>query len=239
MSVAPGFVIINLKGSKLALGNMLPDNHFTFSVHNDDGTLATTGHNKANGEIDFQEFSLTSVGVYYYTIKEEPSQDDEWSTDPDEFAVKVTVVHDTSAPHGLRAEIEYIDGFPIFKDYHCDPEKGLIEFPCINFTKAGIYKFIIKETQPPMPGWTLDDREYEVIITITDDGEGNLIPTIQYPDGFPEFVNKYEAKSICVPLSAVKIAIGAPLRKGQFTFTVFDEEGKVVATATNDAPCEE
>ena len=73
-------------------------------------------------------------------------------------------------------------------------DKGLIEFPSIVYTKSGTYHYTIHEISEPGDGWETDKREFHVVVTVTDDGKGNLIPSIEYPDGFPEFVNVYKKK---------------------------------------------
>ncbi|MCL1832674.1 MAG: hypothetical protein FWG45_07200 [Oscillospiraceae bacterium] len=114
-----------------------------------------------------------------------------------------------------------------------DYSESNIIFNDICFTQPGVYRYTIRETSQPGDGWTPDGRTYPVIITITDDGQGSLKVTVDYPEGFPEFVNKYEAKAVCITLNAVKIAIGAPMFPGQFTFGVFDEDGNEVASGFN------
>lgn len=106
-------------------------------------------------------------------------------------------------------------------------------FPDICFDEAGVYEFTVKETSVSGDGWITDPREYPVIVTVTDDGHGHLTAHVEYPEGKPEFINKYEPKKVCVKLTACKIAIGAPLKDGQFEFGVFDEHGKKVASAKN------
>jgi pilin isopeptide linkage protein len=230
-------VSVKLAGTKLALGNILPNHYFNFSVYDENDNLVTTGTNRPNGEIDFNPFNLTNEGEYLYTITEDGLVGGNWTVDPSEFTAKVTVTEEHVSSSELAASIEYPDGYPIFKDFYLDPEKGLVEFPCITFTEEGVYTFTIKEVLTPKPGWELDDSEFEVTITITDDGKGNLVPKVEYhANNFPEFVNRYNAKSVCVPLSALKKTIGAPLYEGQFDFVVVDENGNVVAEASNNAP---
>jgi pilin isopeptide linkage protein len=108
-----------------------------------------------------------------------------------------------------------------------------INFPDICYTKAGVYEYTIRETSTSGDGWITDPREYPAIVTVTDDGHGHLTTYTEYPKGKPEFVNKYEPKSVCVKFTANKTAIGAPLKDGQFEFGVFDENGKKVASASN------
>ena len=67
-----------------------------------------------------------------------------------------------------------------------------------------------------------------------EDGFGNLIATVEYPEGFPEFVNKYKRRPAHIIISACKLAVGAPLPKGRFEFGLYDSHGKLVATARNE-----
>jgi pilin isopeptide linkage protein len=110
---------------------------------------------------------------------------------------------------------------------------GNVRFSCINISEAGVYRYTIRETSDSGDGWTADTKEYAAVVTVTDDGNGNLVSAAEYPDGFPEFVNKYAAQSVCVNLFANKTAVGAPLPYGKFEFGVFDEEGNLVASAQN------
>ncbi|MCL2383357.1 MAG: hypothetical protein FWC79_04295 [Oscillospiraceae bacterium] len=109
-----------------------------------------------------------------------------------------------------------------------------VEFPCIEFTEEGVYEYIIRETSQSGSGWTTDDREYPVTITVTDDGEGHLTADVDYPEGFPEFENKYEHGRVCVTLFANKTAIGAPLVDDKFNFGVFDGETEIVSATNRD-----
>ena len=70
-----------------------------------------------------------------------------------------------------------------------------INFPALEFTAPGVYSYTIKELTPSNRQWETDSRVYRVIITVTDNGEGLLVASLDYPDGFPKFVNK----SKCVP----------------------------------------
>jgi pilin isopeptide linkage protein len=110
-----------------------------------------------------------------------------------------------------------------------------VHFPDVCFDKAGVYEFTISETSVSGDGWITDPKKYPAIVTVTDDGHGKLTASVKYPEGKPEFVNKYEPKSVCVKFTATKIAIGAPLKNGQFEFGVFDKNGNKVASAKNSS----
>ncbi len=125
-------------------------------------------------------------------------------------------------------DIFYTQGITPFEE-----EEGNVQFPCIYLDQVGEYHYKIRETSVSENGWKTDQREYPVTVNITDDGNGNLISEIEYPEGFPEFENIYKPDAVCVSLRANKTAVGAPLLDGQFTFGVFDENGNQVASATN------
>jgi hypothetical protein len=54
-----------------------------------------------------------------------------------------------------------------------------------------------------------------------------------FPDGFPSFTNTYTVTPAQVIISGVKIGVGAELPCGRFTFGLYDENGELVGTATN------
>jgi len=66
-----------------------------------------------------------------------------------------------------------------------------INFPALTFTSAGVYTYTIKELTPSDDDWQTDDRVYRAVVKVTDDGEGGLKAAVEYPDGFPKFVNRY------------------------------------------------
>jgi len=113
---------------------------------------------------------------------------------------------------------------------------GNIVFPDIHYTSAdvGTHDYTMFETSPGGSGWSVDPTVYNVIVTVVDDGYGNLTATITYPgDVPPTFVNTYNSIGSIV-LTASKAVVGGTLSAGQFSFAVYDG-GTVIATATNDA----
>ena len=49
----------------------------------------------------------------------------------------------------------------------------------------------MKELTPSDEKWETDSRVYRVVVTVTDNGDGTLAASLDYPDGFPKFVNTY------------------------------------------------
>ena len=75
-----------------------------------------------------------------------------------------------------------------------------INFSPITFTSPGIYSYTIKELTPSDANWKTDSRIYRVVVTVTDNGHGALEARVEYPDGFPRFVNKRKCKCCkCCP----------------------------------------
>jgi pilin isopeptide linkage protein len=77
--------------------------------------------------------------------------------------------------------------------------KGIVEFPEICFTEPGKYNYTIRETTQTNQRWVTDDRIYRAIITVTENKNGSLTAVVEYPDGFPAFVNRY-----CPPVCCCK-----------------------------------
>jgi len=66
-----------------------------------------------------------------------------------------------------------------------------INFPELTFTSPGVYSYTVKELTPSRGKWRTDDRVYRVIVTVTKNEDGTLAAALDYPDGFPKFVNEY------------------------------------------------
>ena len=66
-----------------------------------------------------------------------------------------------------------------------------IIFPEIAFTTPGVYVYTIKELTTSDENWETDPRVYRAVVTVTDNGTGELEANVDYPDGFPVFINMY------------------------------------------------
>ena len=64
-----------------------------------------------------------------------------------------------------------------------------INFPELTFTSPGVYNYTIKEISLPDREWDTDSRVYRAIVTVTQSSDGRLTAELEYPDGFPRFVN--------------------------------------------------
>jgi pilin isopeptide linkage protein len=115
-------------------------------------------------------------------------------------------------------------------------ENGNIQFSELTFDEEGTYRYTIREVTQSGQGWATDDHVYPAIITVTDNGQGQLIASADYPEGEPHFKNIYQAATITVQILARKLVSGCCcLCAGGFGFGLYDSNGKRVATGTNDA----
>jgi len=226
---SPVVVEVILSLSKNALGKDLENGEFEFELYNHQGTKIASAKNDKNGLIKFAQILFTSPGVYDYSIKE-VSAPEGWTKDTKEYPVKINIL---GYGTGLMPNVSYPDGLPGFiNTFNCD-KCGLIKFPPVEFDAVGVYEYILKEETPSGGGWETDDKEIKVIVNVIDDGYGNLVATIEYPEGYPEFTNVYKVKPVSIIISACKHAKGAPLPDKKFEFGLYDSKGKLISKAKN------
>ncbi|MDR0462546.1 MAG: hypothetical protein LBG88_04460 [Christensenellaceae bacterium] len=66
-----------------------------------------------------------------------------------------------------------------------------IVFPEICYKDSGVFKYKVREITASDECWKTDKREYNIIVTVTKDANGDLIIKVEYPDGQPKFENQY------------------------------------------------
>ena len=224
-------ILVQLIAQKHTLGAAQEGGEFSYELHDSAGEIISSSINSADGTIVFPEISLDDVDDYNFKIVEIETGGNWENNSPTSY--NVTVVVEEDSEDELVAQISYPDTFPLFTNTYTEPTKGLIEFGAIEYTEPGVYRYTIRELTGSGGAWTTDDSEFEIIVTVTDDGNGNLIPSVSYPDGFPEFTNRYSPTHASIILTATKLAIGANLPAGKFQFGLFDESGALIETATN------
>ncbi len=101
------------------------------------------------------------------------------------------------------------------------------------------YRYTAAEDTAALPGGVkAGAKSFTFTVTVSDNGDGTLAAIVNYPDGATElaFTNSYEASTTtATTLSATKILTGRDMTEGEFSFTVANIKGKLVATATNAA----
>lgn len=114
---------------------------------------------------------------------------------------------------------------------------GNFAFDDLTFDAAGTYSYTVTEDTSNLPAGVsaVTAGPKSVTIVVTDNGDGTLSADV-HKDAL-EFENSYEAGAAMVQLSFAKTLSGRPtaLAAGEFQFQLKDDQGKVVATASNDA----
>ncbi len=117
-------------------------------------------------------------------------------------------------------------------------EGGKIPFEPLQYTlpDVGTHTYVVREKAADAPGYTYSDKEYTVVLEVTDNGDGTLhiAPTEESDD--PQklaFENEYHAEGE-ITLQGSKELTGRTLEAEQFRFELLDENGEVLQTVTND-----
>jgi pilin isopeptide linkage protein len=224
---------VDITIAKNPVGTQLIGQEFEFALFDEIGTQVSTAKNDAQGLIKFPTLHFSIANEYKYSIKEISAPSD-WIMDTMVYPVDIDVV--AGGPTGFVVSVSYPNGIPGFINYYdCGESCGKIQFPKITYDKAGDYEYTLREITPSGGGWKTDSKVYDIIVHVIDDGYGNLVATIEYPDDFPVFTNTYSNVPTSVILSACKICLGADLPCGKFEFGLFDQDGKEIAIATNES----
>lgn len=85
-------------------------------------------------------------------------------------------------------------------------QQGNILFDTISYTKTGVYDYTLSEVHGDKGGITYDATKHHVRVTVTDNGEGQLLADVKYDNGtnIPEFTNTYHAQPATDNPTAVK-----------------------------------
>ncbi len=110
---------------------------------------------------------------------------------------------------------------------------GKIKFNTLNFDKIGTYIYKIVEVKGDLPGVTYDSQAVDVVITVTDNGEGKLKAEVKYPNKTPEFNNSYKADPASLVIKATKKLIGMDLTSGIFSFQLLGKDGSLLIAKNN------
>ena len=106
-------------------------------------------------------------------------------------------------------------------------QRGDVLFDAISYTRSGTYDYTIRETPGDRGGVTYDTTKHHVRVTVTDNGEGQLLADVKYDGGtaIPEFTNTYRAQPATDNPTAVKTMASSKgnkytLKGEDFAFTL-------------------
>lgn len=109
-------------------------------------------------------------------------------------------------------------------------QQGNILFDTISYTKTGVYDYTLSEVHGDKGGVTYDATKHHVKVTVTDNGEGQLLADVKYDNGtnIPEFTNTYHAQPATDNPTAVKTMASSKgnkytLKGEDFAFTLHQQ----------------
>ena len=104
----------------------------------------------------------------------------------------------------------------------------------VNYTEAGEHTYTITEKPGTEAGVTYSTESYTVKVTVADNGQGQLVATVENPNAERVFTNTYNAASTSATIKAKKVLNGKELVADAYTFEL-KEKDAVVAEAKNAA----
>lgn len=108
---------------------------------------------------------------------------------------------------------------------------GQVKFKAIKFSKAGTFRYQIKEVDEKEPGYVYDNKTINAEVTVTD-VFGEKFASVKYDNKV--FVNSYSAKPTTATIEAIKVLKGRALEADKYEFEL-KEGDTVVGTAKNKA----
>ena len=138
---------------------------------------------------------------------------------------KILAGRDITANDNFRFTIQNAAGYK--ETVSCGVD-GKFSFTGLTFDAAGTYTYTISEQTGSLAGVTYDETIHNVVITVTDNGEGQLSATYAVDgvaNGPISFVNVYEAvMKTPVVISGNKSLMGRDLREEEFSFELWRAE---------------
>lgn len=113
---------------------------------------------------------------------------------------------------------------------------GMVVFPAIQYSEAGMYRYTLSEVKGSETGVTYDEAAYAVTVAVEDDDEGSLVATVSYEGGkAPVFNNTYQEPegpaAADDPVSFVKAAVSGAAKTGDNLLGIAGAIAAVAAVA--------
>lgn len=197
---------------------------------NQSATLTPVDSNGEPG--DPEEFEKPTVP---YTTPAEPVD----SSVTDQITIKKTMTGRDLEEGEFTFEMKDSEG-EIVAEASNDAD-GNVVFPAVTFTEAGEFNYTVTEKKGSDSSVTYSNLEAQVTATVTEETQedtDSIYLNVEWTAGDLteiEFINEYVPGSASVQIHAVKKLTGRELKDGEFSFELKDENGKVIATASNKA----
>ncbi len=166
------YVYTVIENAGNAGGILYDDTEFTVTVtvvDNGDGTLSATADYGTTPIVFENAYAHESAQV---SFNGEKVLTGDWSTVSQSDKTFLFEMYATG-------ELYTIDGEPVDT---VQSGEGSFTFGTHTFAEAGTYYFVIRELAEDLEGVDYDETIYRIAVTVTDDGEGHLIPTVSTAD---------------------------------------------------------
>ncbi len=113
---------------------------------------------------------------------------------------------------------------------------GKVTFGSVSYSEPGVHHYTVREVNggTTQAGVTYDGATYQVVTTVSDNGQGGLSVKHEVVGDKPvAFANTYVAKPTSLVIGVSKTLTGATLKEGQFSFKLVG--GGIELTAKNKA----
>mgnify|MGYP000764163936 CR=1 FL=1 len=108
-------------------------------------------------------------------------------------------------------------------------------FKAVPYTATGSYAYQVKEVAGQDGTITYSDAVLDVMVNVTDDGNGQLTATANKTAADLTFTNTYTPTATTATITGTKALTGRDLAEGEFSFDLKDADGNVVQTVQNGA----
>ena len=250
---------------KALSGRDLVDGEFSFELYEGSNKLQTTTNKNGKVTFDSISYNEVGEHTYTIKEVKGDNSTVAYDSTAKEVTVKVTrdgdnlkteVVYPESktfnnkfTPNEAKATIELekqlagrnlADGEFSFDLYEgtnklqtVTNKNGKVAFNSISYKEVGEHTYTVKEVEGTDSTIAYDKSEKQVTVKVTRDGD-NLKTEVVYPES-KVFHNLFTPNATSAEFSLKKNLSGRELKNGEFTFTLFDSEGKAVKTVSNDA----
>ncbi len=192
-------------------GVTYPDTAYTVVVDvtdNGDGTLTAALDTANSDTIEFvNTYSVTAKDLYLTGTK---TLTGDWSAVDAANQIFTFHILDGTTVKSVGSSAAPVNG------------SAQITFQKLTFTEAGVHTYKIVEVDEEKGGITYSDKEYTLVVTVVDNGDGTL--TVSYTvdgvaDGDITFENSYAVKETSLVLNATK-KYDKSLAENKFKFTL-------------------
>ena len=203
----------------------------TFTITEKSGSEAGVTYDKTSHTVTV-DVKDNGQGQLVATVTDNnPTFTNTYKATPAKATITATKVLDGKALEADKYEFELKEGDKVVATAK-NAADGTVTFEAIEYAVAGDHTYTITEKAGSEAGVTYDKSTHNVIVNVTDNGQGKLVADVT--DNNPTFTNTYKATSTTATITAKKVLNGKELEAGKYEFEL-KEGDKVVATAKNAA----